>query len=262
VILLLPPSETKRDGGTDGTALDLAALSYPALHGHRRATVAALRALSRNVAESATALKLSDKQRFEIERNRVLHSSPLMPVMDRFTGVLFEALDAPTLDEGARDWLARHAVVHSALFGLVGAGDLIPAYRLSQDSRLPELSLKKHWSAAIAAELASVDGLTLDLRSEGYVALGAAGEGSFYVRVVSAASDGTKKALNHFNKKGKGEFVRALATAGIDHPDVESLLAWAPQAGIRLERVAPVDSATASSRPGAAYRRGMLDLVV
>ena len=91
MILLLPPSETKRDGGTDGTALDLAALSYPALHGHRRATVAALRALSRNVAESATALKLSDKQRFEIERNRVLHSSPLMPVMDRFTGVLFEA---------------------------------------------------------------------------------------------------------------------------------------------------------------------------
>ena len=250
MIVLLPPSETKRDGGADATALDLAALSFPALLPHRRTTVAALRKLSRNIEESHAALKLSAKQRFEIDRNRALSTSPVMPVMDRFTGVLYEALDAPALNESARAWLAAHVVVHSALFGLVGAGDLIPAYRLSQDSRLPGVVLKKHWNEAISAELAKTDALTLDLRSEGYVALGPAGDNSYYVRVVTADSDGTKRALNHFNKKGKGEFVRALATAGITHDTVDSLLEWAASAGIRLEL----------SR--AANGRELLDLVV
>ena len=60
-----------------------------------------------------------------------------MPAIDRYTGVLFDALDAPSLDADAREFARETVVVHSALFGLVGALDEIPAYRLSHDSRLP-----------------------------------------------------------------------------------------------------------------------------
>jgi uncharacterized protein len=59
------------------------------------------------------------------------------------------------------------------------------------------------------------------------------------VRVVSADGDGRKRALNHFNKKGKGAFTRRLLLAGIDHPDVTSLLAWASADGVRLEPGVP-----------------------
>src|SRR5690606_24914834 len=81
------------------------------------------------------------------------------------------------------------------------------------------------------------DGLILDLRSEAYVALGPvpAGGNSFFLRVVAEGEDGKKRALNHFNKKGKGEFVRALVQSGIDHPNVDSLLRWAADSGIALE---------------------------
>lgn len=238
MLVILPPSETKRDGGAAGSALDLDSLRYPGLASQRAVALSHVRSLSRSVTESTAALKLGPKQRFEIDRNRVIASSPLMPAMDRYTGVLYEALDAPELDTDARAWLAGHVVVHSALFGLLGAGDVVPAYRLSHDSRLPKLPLKKHWRDAIADELATESGLVLDLRSESYVAMGPAPdrEGSYYLRVVSAASDGTKRALNHFNKKGKGELVRALAEAGIVHEGVDSLLEWAASAGIRLER--------------------------
>ena len=241
MLVLLPPSETKRDGGDEGSSLDLATLSFPQLTAARKPVLSALRSLSRSVSQSSTALGLSAAQRFEVDRNRAISSSPTMPVMDRFTGVLYDGLAAAELEAAPREWLADHVVVHSALFGLLRAGDRIPAYRLSHDSRLVGLPLKKHWSASIAAVLAEHEGLILDLRSESYASLGPAPvrENSVYLRVVTDGPDGAKRALNHFNKKGKGEFVRALALAGIRHEDVPSLLSWADTAGFRLAPGAP-----------------------
>ncbi|MBX3098154.1 MAG: peroxide stress protein YaaA [Salinibacterium sp.] len=238
MLLLLPPSETKRDGG-DAAALDLAALSFPELAPQRKAALAGLRALSRSVGGSMAALGLGPTQRFEIDRNRALGHGPTMPALDRYTGVLFDELDAPSLHPTAREFATRHLIIHSALFGLLGADDPIPAYRLSHDSRVPGSSLRKLWRAPISAVLSAQSELVLDLRSESYVSLGPAPESATYVRVVSEAVDGRRSALSHFNKKGKGAFTRAVVEAGIDHPTVEALVAWASGAGIRLEPGAP-----------------------
>jgi len=239
VHILLPPSETKRDGGSPGSALSLDALGYGALTPQRRRMLAALRTLSRNRANAAKALHLGVTQLFEVERNRTVRNSPVMAAMDRYTGVLYEALDPHTLTSQARAFAADHVVIHSALFGLLGAADPIPAYRLSHDSRLPGLSIGQTWREPVSRELVHLDGLILDLRSESYVALGGPPQGALFVRVVTEGTDGTRRALNHFNKKGKGEFVRALLLAGVDHPDAGSLLRWAASAGIRLERGEP-----------------------
>ena len=234
MLLLLPPSETKRDGG-DAAPLDLASLSFPELGPQRRAALAALRTLSRSVSGSLDALSLGPALRHEVDRNRAVRTSPTMPAIDRFTGVPYDGLDAATLPAAEREFAADHVLIHSALFGLVRAGDRIPAYRLSHDSRLPGLSLRKHWRDAVAGALAAQPGLVLDLRSESYANLGPAPESAMYVRVVSENASGRRTALNHFNKKGKGEFARAVITAGIDHGTVDDLVAWAPSAGIRLE---------------------------
>jgi cytoplasmic iron level regulating protein YaaA (DUF328/UPF0246 family) len=237
MLILLPPSETKRDGGAAGSALALADLSFPELAAARRTVGAELRALSGNLTTMAAALKLGAGQHHELVRNRTVRTSPTMPAVDRYTGVLYDALDAASLSADARSFASRHMVIHSALFGLVSAGDAIPAYRLSHDSRLPTLTLKKAWREPISGVLAAYDGLVLDLRSEAYVGLGPAPrrDGSYFLRLVAEGSDGTKRALNHFNKKGKGEFVRALLEAGIDHPDGPSLIEWATAAGYMLE---------------------------
>src|SRR5690554_1717626 len=104
------------------------------------------------------------------------------------------------------------------------------------DSRLPDVTLKKVWREPIAAELEDHGGLILDLRSEAYAALGPApvGGNSYFLRVVAEGADGKKRALNHFNKKGKGEFVRTLLESRIDHADAASLLDWAAEFGIEL----------------------------
>ncbi len=233
MLILLPPSETKRDGGTDDATLDLAALSFPSLAPTRRTVMAATRRLARNLQTMATALKLGPSQRGELLRNRELGSSPTMPALDRYTGVLYDALDAEHLPAEARAFAFGHVAIQSALFGLTMAGDLIPAYRLSHDSRLPGLPMKRTWSAPVAAAIAGYPGLVLDLRSEVYAELGPA-PAAVFVRVLAEGADGQRRALNHFNKKGKGEFVRAVLLAGIDHADVASLLRWAAREGIRL----------------------------
>lgn len=234
--ILLPPSETKRDGGVEGTALDLHALSFDGLNSTRRTVLAAVRSLSTNRADAAKALGLSEAQHFEIDRNRELRRSPVLPAIDRYTGVLYDALDAETLPALAREFAGKHVVIHSAMFGLLGALDLIPAYRLSQDSRVPGLPMKKTWRDVVSAELRQLPGLILDLRSESYVALGPAPESAMFLRVVTVEADGARRALNHFNKKAKGEFVRELLAAQIEHTDADSLIAWATESRIRLSR--------------------------
>jgi uncharacterized protein len=239
VLLLLPPSETKRDGGAVGSSLQLADLSFPDLTRSRRAALAGLRAISKSVAASLAALHLGPTQRFEVDRNRSVSSSPTLPAIERYTGVLYDAIDVHTLDSAARRFLGEHLAIHSALFGMIGANDPIPAYRFSHDSRIPGSSLVKIWRADNAAVLARQQGLVLDLRSESYVHLGPAGDGSYFLRVVTEDGAGTKRALNHFNKHGKGELVRLLAAAGHDFAAVDELLGWARAAGVRLERGAP-----------------------
>ena len=237
MLLILPPSETKRDGGAPGSRLDLAALSFPALTPQRSSALKALGALSRNLRIATGALSLGPTQQHEVERNREVLTSPVMPALDRYTGVLYDGLRAAELTTAEREFANAHVVIHSALFGLSAAGDPIPAYRVSHNSRLPGLALGKLWRTGIAAELAAHDGLILDLRSEAYASLGRAPaqEGSYYVRVVSQGANGRRTALSHFNKKAKGEFTRAVISAGIVHPDLASLLAWAGKSGILLE---------------------------
>lgn len=238
MLLLLPPSETKRAGGS-GSPLDVAAFALPDLVPQRVAVVDALVALSEDADTAARVLKLSERQRGEIAVNAALRESPTMPAVDRYTGVLYDALDAASLSGPARRWLGRHVLIHSAPFGPVGALDPLPAYRLAAGTSLPGIPpLRRHWSAPTSAAFGATFGgeqpdFVLDLRSEAYVALGPipSGVAHAYVRVVTDGTDGTVRALNHFNKHAKGALVRALAEARPRISSRAGFIRWAAANG-------------------------------
>lgn len=227
MLILLPPSETKREGGS-GSRFAQRRLSFPALAPVRARLIDDVVALSAEPDVAIRALRLGPKQHAEIDRNRRLRSSPTAPALSRYTGVLYDALDVESLTAEQWRFAAETVAVQSALFGLVGAADPIPAYRLSFDSRLTP-SLKKRWSAPNAAVLAARPGLILDLRSEGYAALGPlpVRDGAHYVRVLARDEDGRVRALNHFNKQAKGLLTRALVEAGQSFETTDELLDWA-----------------------------------
>lgn len=216
----------------------------------REAVAASLVALSADPAAAARVLKLSPRQLGAIDDNAALWTSPTMPAVDRYTGVLFDALDAASLDAASRAWLAEHALIHTAPFGPVGALDPLPAYRLAAGASLPGLPpLRRVWAEPTTAALGSCRGLVVDLRSESYAALGPVPRDvpSTYVRVVADRGDGTTRALNHFNKKAKGELTRRLSRTRPVLGSVDDLIAWGRDAGVTL-------------RPGS--RPGETELVV
>ncbi len=235
--MLLPPSETKSDGG-DGV-LDAGGLAFPELAGRRRAVMAAAKRLP--LADAPRVLHLGPASAAEARWNRVLRQSPVRPAVERYSGVVYDAVDVATADEAARVWIDEHVVIASAMFGLLGAADRIPRYRLSAGSALPGLSLRAHWHGALTRALATVDGWVLDARSSAYAALGASPHGSASLHVESEDGDGRRRALNHFNKHAKGVLVRRLAEARPEIGSRDDLLAWAPAAGLRLEPRGPHD---------------------
>jgi len=251
MLVLLPPSETKHPGGR-GRPLDLGGLALPGLRPQRELVVDALVTLAADEDASARVLKLSERQRGDIAHNAALRTAPTMPAVDRYTGVLFDALDAASLDAAARRWLGAHVLVHSAPFGPVAALDPIPAYRLGAATSLPGVpALKRLWAGAVTEALGTESRFVLDLRSEAYAALGPvpAGVRTVFLRVVTAGEDGTTRALNHFNKHAKGELVRRLATERPRIGSVAALRTWAAASGLDL-------------RESATQKPGELDLVV
>lgn len=211
--ILLPPSESKAAGGR-GRRLDLATLSFPALTPVRRQLIETLEELAAHAPDQLrAALGLAAGQRGAVDADAVLTTSGTLPALQRYTGVVYEALDYASLAGGARRRANQSLLVASALFGLVRPGDRLPAYRLSATTRLPGLGgLSALWRPVLEPELAGSKGLVVDLRSGSYAALARVPE-AIEVRVLRD-SDGARSVVSHDNKWTKGRLARALCEGG------------------------------------------------
>ena len=136
MLILLPPSETKRSGGV-GISIDKAAIIWAALDPARDKLIAALERLSENPDLASKALKLGRKSLGELAHNQQLYKSPTMPALERYSGVLYEALSYESLSSAAVKRANETLFIQSALFGLLPAMEQIPNYRLSASSKLP-----------------------------------------------------------------------------------------------------------------------------
>lgn len=212
MLIVLPPSETKAPGGVPAPM----GLSFPTLDAVRTLLIDAL---------ASTIVDAPASKRAEAEENLRLRSAPVMPAALRYTGVLYDALAAPTLPPTALERLA----IGSALFGVVRAGDTIPRYRLSAGTKLNGKTMRAWWGSAVSDVLAG-QGFVVDLRSGAYRQLGPV-PGAVTVRVEQAV---TGKVVSHFNKRSKGELARALALSPEVPADIDGVAGVAAAAGFRV----------------------------
>lgn len=210
MLVVLPPSETKAQGGSQ-EPLNFSTLSFGSLTPIRTQIAADLVALSDNPDLAMETLKLGPRLAEEVTANAELLTSSTMPALERYTGVLYDALSPADLPAAGRARLA----IGSALFGVVGGEDLIPHYRLSGTVKLPYANqpempaptMKRRWGHAITDVLDEVDFL-IDLRSGTYANLGKVKNAT--TMTVLTADD---KIVSHFNKHYKGLFARTIALA-------------------------------------------------
>jgi cytoplasmic iron level regulating protein YaaA (DUF328/UPF0246 family) len=242
VLVLLPPSETKSHP-SQGRTIDLERLSFPGLNEARELVLDRLVSLCSDSPELARkALGLSIKQDDEIHRNQHLRSAPCAPAHQIYTGVLYEALDRDSLDEAAQRRANRMLIVSSALFGAVGFGDRIPAYRLSGDSVLPHLgSMNSYWRDPLAAAMTDAvsRGLIVDLRSGVYASMwkptAEFADRTVTIRVLQERPDGSRAVVSHFNKATKGRLVRRWLVEGVKATSAEALADACISPGVAVE---------------------------
>jgi hypothetical protein len=250
VLILLPPSEGKT-APKRGKPLDLATLGFPQLAAAREQVLDALVSLCDGDPEKAAAtLDVPRSQLDLVARNACLRAAPTARADQVYRGVLYEALDLPTLSSGAKRRAGRRVAVTSSLFGLVGPADRIPAYRLSGDAVLPGVGgvaglWREHLGGAVTETLG--DGLLVDLRSTMYAAFwrppAAAGKRVATVRVLHEV-DGRRQVVSHFNKATKGRIVRALLESGATPRTPAKLADILRDLGWSVEPAAPTPKGT------------------
>lgn len=240
MLVILPPSETKSDGGR-GAPLDLDTLSFGELNPIRKRIGEAIVDLAGDLDASRVTLGLGRTQLAEVDRNADLWLSPTRPAIERYTGVLYDALDHASLTRAGKTKAADRLAIGSALFGVVRAIDPIPAYRLSGGSKVPEMpTLAAVWKPALSDALDAVDDFIVDLRSGIYQQLGPV-HGAVTATVVTEATDGSRKVVSHFNKHYKGLMARELVSTRRTVRDINGLAAVLADAGQRVEISGPAE---------------------
>lgn len=175
MLIILPPSETKRPPPEEGSPLDLDQLSFPSLTTMRERVLDALVATSKRP-DASRRLLVGPALTGAVARNEHLRDLPTRPAVDTYAGPLYEGLDAASWSTHVAKRAARQLVIVSALWGALRPADHIPSYRLHVCARLVGMDrLEPAWRAflpSILADAAAQRGPILDMRSRAYQAVG------------------------------------------------------------------------------------------
>ena len=218
-VILLPPSEGKAEGG-DGPPLAWAEGRFGALADDRRAVRDAVQQAlrRRDDAERLLGVKGAHLDR-ALDEWAGIDTAPTVPAARRYSGVVWGAVDIAGMDAATRRRLLTRVVVPSGLWGLVGAGDAIPAYRLKMGARVGSLGLLSRWwqprvSPALAVRAGR--GAVIDLLPQEHAAAidpSALRRGALVrVEIVDDGPAG-RRSVGHAGKAVKGRLARAILEA-------------------------------------------------
>ena len=221
MLLLLPPSEAKTPGG-DGpplVALGCTDGSEAPLYAARLKVLRAVAAFCRRTPGKArVALKLPPgSAAADLAANIGALEAATMPALDRFTGVLFAALDVASLARAERVRAARATLVFSGAFGALTGDEPVPLHRVPASATLPRIGgLATYWKKVLAVALAprvDAEALVVDLRSTDYAAMWqpspAQAARVVTVRVLEDRG-GRLQPVSWSSKHGKGLLAREL----------------------------------------------------
>ncbi|MBU6329669.1 MAG: peroxide stress protein YaaA [Acidobacteria bacterium] len=235
-VILLPPSEGKRPGA-DGPRWRAGTTSFPELDpGRRRVMDALVAAMAGSEADRAKLLGVKGAALASATAtNLALRRSGTMAAIDRYTGVLYDALDASTehgsLTRRERTRLDRDVVILSGLFGAVQPADPLPDYKLKMGAKLPEAgNVTALWRPLLTATLTPmvsrrvVWNLLPKEHDSAWVCPTEMTARTMSVTFLDEArrTRGQPRrftTVNHWNKLLKGALVRHILRTGADEPD-------------------------------------------
>jgi len=126
-----------------------------------------------------------------------------MPAIAVYSGVLYKALDYPSLSASAKLRCDKSVVIISAKYGALAPGDRIESYKEKINNSVMRPIVEK--------KLASYKkNLIIDCRSSTYQGVWAAPLETTVAIRVSTVVDGVRTVITHMSKKTRGEVARKL----------------------------------------------------
>ena len=243
LFVLVPPSEAKSIGGSRTARVGTfdVALGTP-----RAIVISALRDLLEFAPPPLLARTLNVRgpllvSTLESMAAVVEGRARLQPAWQRYTGVVWSHLDAPSLSPGQR----RRIIIPSGLYGLTTATDLVANYRLKMDVGLAPLgTLAKFWRPILAPALvelvkrATVINL-LPSQHSGALNFDVLAQHCRIINVDFVAANGSG-AAGHAAKAVKGILARRLIDRGVQAFDDFAWEGWSlERAGDAIRILAP-----------------------
>lgn len=215
MLIILPPSETKRPAPDDGPSLDLEGLSFGDLAPVRSRVLDALIETSREP-DALRRLMVPPSRGDEVARNELIRALPTRRAVDTYAGPLYAGLDPASWSPHALRRAEDRVVIVSALWGALRPADRIPPYRLHVCARLVGMDrLEPTWRSVLVPRLtgaAERRGPILDLRSPTYQAVGRPHglDDQMVTLRVRAAPGGPARIGDVVAKRTRGEAARHL----------------------------------------------------
>ncbi|MGO4957059.1 YaaA family protein [Luteococcus sp. Sow4_B9] len=169
MLILLPPSEGKATARR-GRPMDLDALGLAQLNPARHQVLQALAAVSGRE-DALQVLKVGASLTEEVAANTRVMTAPALRARDLYTGVLYDALDLPSLSSADSRRATHRLLVVSAAHGALRLNDRVSPYRLAMDVDLPGVGpLARFWAPLLAQALPGEvgAGIVVDCRSASY----------------------------------------------------------------------------------------------
>ncbi|SNQ47755.1 conserved hypothetical protein [Frankia canadensis] len=245
--ILLPPSEAKAEGG-DGPSLRASGFGDGPLAEARADVARAVAAFCQADPNAASvALRLpASRARADLAANIALLDAPTRPALDRFVGVLYQALAPAELPPAARAAADHTLFVSNGAFGFLGAAEPVPDHRVGMTAAVPGIGgrtaptvLAAYWRARLAPVLPDLlagipdvvgEHLVVDLRSSDYATVpslsGPLRACALPVRALTEKRvDGrwARRPLSFQAKQTKGLLTRALLLAQVAGRLVKSI---------------------------------------
>lgn len=207
MIILLAPAETKKEGGCNNTlSKDIFFYADDIIDTYEKYIEDA------SIDELSTWFgikKLDDVKKYK----RSIKNLPTMKAIQRYTGVAFEALDYNSLDTNQKDFIDKHVLLYSNLFGMLKADDKIPEYKFKQGAILPQINQEKYYKEHLKEKLdAYLGDEVLDLSANYYQ--------KYYkpsANVITFKFLKNGKVVSHWAKHYRGAMVRQIAINNIDN---------------------------------------------